>query len=237
MGTAPYPPGSEHQSADLRPEWKNPACHPHPPLPFCPGLPQFSFCNGDRGCPASWAQVSGLSRASGGPALGGSVASECAVAGWWACLEVGASGGCQGWDAPGQLPPQPDSLSCLLLGECYELHVHCKTSFVGYFPAYSALGAAGPWRARLQKGWHFLHRPLLSRRGPQSLAAQLKPTTPFKADPGGSQPCGDQPDRGRRETRPVSPPSSPVQARGPSHITMWAPTMVSSCSSDLRDLF
>lgn len=93
-------------------------------------------------------------------------------------------------------------LPCLLgPGECYELHVHCKTSFVGYFPATVLWELLGPGEPGSEGAGTFYIARFLAC-GPQSPGSTAETHDSLQADPGRSQPCGDQPDRGRRETRP-----------------------------------
>ena len=99
-------------------------------------------------------------------------------------------------------PPQPDSLSCLLLGECYELHVHCKTSFVGYFPATVLWELLGPGEPGSEGAGTFYIARFLAAVAHSPLAAQLKPTTPFKRTQVSRNPVvtrrieeGERPDR------------------------------------------
>ena len=76
--------------------------------------------------------------------------------------------------------PHPDSLSHPLPGECYELHVHCKTSFVGYFPATVLWELLGPGEPGSEGADTFYIARFLAVVAHSPLAAQLKPTTPFK---------------------------------------------------------
>ncbi|XP_057401942.1 helicase MOV-10 isoform X2 [Balaenoptera acutorostrata] len=65
-------------------------------------------------------------------------------------------------------------------GECYELHVHCKTSFVGYFPATVLWELLGPGEPGSEGADTFYIARFLAVVAHSPLAAQLKPTTPFK---------------------------------------------------------
>ncbi|XP_073752225.1 helicase MOV-10 isoform X2 [Callorhinus ursinus] len=65
-------------------------------------------------------------------------------------------------------------------GECYELHVHCKTSFVGYFPATVLWELLGPGEPGSEGAGTFYIARFLAAVAHSPLAAQLKPTTPFK---------------------------------------------------------
>ncbi|XP_073906849.1 helicase MOV-10 isoform X3 [Castor canadensis] len=65
-------------------------------------------------------------------------------------------------------------------GECYELHVHCKTSFVGYFPATVLWELLGPGESGPEEAGTFYIARFLAAVAHSPLAAQLKPTTPYK---------------------------------------------------------
>ncbi|PNJ46307.1 MOV10 isoform 10 [Pongo abelii] len=65
-------------------------------------------------------------------------------------------------------------------GECYELHVHCKTSFVGYFPATVLWELLGPGESGSEGAGTFYIARFLAAVAHSPLAAQLKPMTPFK---------------------------------------------------------
>ncbi|XP_048951726.1 helicase MOV-10 isoform X8 [Canis lupus dingo] len=65
-------------------------------------------------------------------------------------------------------------------GDCYELHVHCKTSFVGYFPATVLWELLGPGEPGSEGAGTFYIARFLAAVAHSPLAAQLKPTTPFK---------------------------------------------------------
>ncbi|XP_062047961.1 helicase MOV-10 isoform X2 [Lepus europaeus] len=65
-------------------------------------------------------------------------------------------------------------------GECYELHVHCKTSFVGYFPATVLWELLGPGEAGSEGAGTFYIARFLAAVAHSPLAAQLKPTAPFQ---------------------------------------------------------
>ena len=67
-----------------------------------------------------------------------------------------------------------------LSGDCYELHVHCKTSFVGYFPATVLWELLGPGEPGSEGAGTFYIARFLAAVAHSPLAAQLKPTTPFK---------------------------------------------------------
>lgn len=74
----------------------------------------------------------------------------------------------------------PRSLTHPLAGECYELHVHCQTSFVGYFPATVLWELLGPGEPGSEGAGTFYIARFLAAVAHSPLAAQLKPTTPFK---------------------------------------------------------
>ncbi|KAM4872954.1 helicase MOV-10 isoform 1-T2 [Thomomys bottae] len=65
-------------------------------------------------------------------------------------------------------------------GEYYELHVHCKTSFVGYFPATVLWELLGPGESESEEAGTFYIARFLAAVAHSPLAAQLKPTTPYK---------------------------------------------------------
>ncbi|XP_006895773.1 PREDICTED: putative helicase MOV-10 isoform X2 [Elephantulus edwardii] len=65
-------------------------------------------------------------------------------------------------------------------GEYYELHVHCKTNFVGYFPATVLWELLGPGEPGSEGAGTFYIARFLAAVAHSNLAAQLKPTTPFK---------------------------------------------------------
>lgn len=79
----------------------------------------------------------------------------------------------------GGLIPQLHSLSHPPAGECYELHIHCKTSFVGYFPATVLWELLGPGELGSEGTGTFYIARFLAAIAHSPLAAQLKPTTPF----------------------------------------------------------
>ncbi|DAA31470.1 helicase MOV-10 isoform X2 [Bos indicus] len=96
-------------------------------------------------------------------------------------------------------------LPCLLgPGECYELHVHCKTSFVGYFPATVLWELLGPGEPGSEGAGTFYIARFLAAVAHSPLAAQLKPTTPFKRTQVSRNPVvtrrieeGERPDRAK----------------------------------------
>lgn len=136
----------------------------------------------NKSCPARWALVSGFpqEKAFGrqGLALGRVGASGNTLVVPW----VRGRGCFLPWAvAPGGVSlPCPLSLCCLPLGECYELHVHCKTSFVGYFPATVLWELLGPGEPGSEGAGTFYIARFLAAVAHSPLAAQLKPTTPFK---------------------------------------------------------
>ncbi|XP_004689698.1 PREDICTED: putative helicase MOV-10 isoform X2 [Condylura cristata] len=72
-------------------------------------------------------------------------------------------------------------LPCLLgPGECYELLVHCETTFVGYFPATVLWELLAPGKTDSEQAGTFYIARFLAAVTYSPLAAQLKPTTPFK---------------------------------------------------------
>lgn len=71
----------------------------------------------------------------------------------------------------------------LLAGESYELHVYCKTSIVGYFPATVLWELLGPGESGAEGAETFYIARFLAAVAHSPLAAQLKPTTPFKRTP------------------------------------------------------
>uniref|UniRef100_A0A452UK64 RNA helicase n=1 Tax=Ursus maritimus TaxID=29073 RepID=A0A452UK64_URSMA len=89
-------------------------------------------------------------------------------------------------------------------GECYELHVHCKTGFVGYFPATVLWELLGPGEPGSEGAGTFYIARFLAAVAHSPLAAQLKPTTPFKRTRISGNPVvtsrieeGERPDRAR----------------------------------------
>ncbi|XP_075415581.1 helicase MOV-10 [Tenrec ecaudatus] len=90
-------------------------------------------------------------------------------------------------------------------GEYYELQVHCKTSFVGYFPATVLWELLGPREPGSEGAGTFYIARFLAAVAHSPLAAQLKPTTPFKQTqvPGNRVATsrrieeGERPDRGK----------------------------------------
>uniref|UniRef100_A0A8D1LNI5 RNA helicase n=1 Tax=Sus scrofa TaxID=9823 RepID=A0A8D1LNI5_PIG len=89
-------------------------------------------------------------------------------------------------------------------GESYELHVHCKTSFVGYFPATVLWELLGPGEPGSEGAGTFYIARFLAGVAHSPLAAQLKPTTPFKRTQITGNPVvtnrveeGERPDRSR----------------------------------------
>uniref|UniRef100_A0A8D1WVH5 RNA helicase n=1 Tax=Sus scrofa TaxID=9823 RepID=A0A8D1WVH5_PIG len=89
-------------------------------------------------------------------------------------------------------------------GESYELHVHCKTSFVGYFPATVLWELLGPGEPGSEGAGTFYIARFLAGVAHSPLAAQLKPTTPFKQTQITGNPVvtnrveeGERPDRSR----------------------------------------
>lgn len=91
-----------------------------------------------------------------------------------------AAGGVCRQGAGGKVPPCPLSLIRPPAGECYELQVHCKTSFVGYFPATVLWELLGPGEPGSEGAGTFYIARFLAAVAHSPLAAQLKPTTPFK---------------------------------------------------------
>ncbi|XP_016078888.1 PREDICTED: putative helicase MOV-10 isoform X1 [Miniopterus natalensis] len=65
-------------------------------------------------------------------------------------------------------------------GECYELHVHCQTNFVGYFPATVLWELLGPEKPGSEGAGTFYIARFLAAVAHSPLAAQLRPTTPYK---------------------------------------------------------
>lgn len=68
-------------------------------------------------------------------------------------------------------------------GESYELHVYCKTSIVGYFPATVLWELLGPGESGAEGAETFYIARFLAAVAHSPLAAQLRPTTPFKRPP------------------------------------------------------
>lgn len=90
-------------------------------------------------------------------------------------------GSCLGVGVP-WLGSLPHSVH-LLAGESYELHVYCKTSIVGYFPATVLWELLGPGESGAEGAETFYIARFLAVVAHSPLAAQLKPTTPFKRTP------------------------------------------------------
>ncbi|XP_066209574.1 helicase MOV-10 isoform X1 [Saccopteryx leptura] len=65
-------------------------------------------------------------------------------------------------------------------GECYELDVHCQTNFVGYFPATVLWELLGPRESGSEGPGTFYIARFLAAVAHSPLAAQLKPTAPYK---------------------------------------------------------
>lgn len=65
-------------------------------------------------------------------------------------------------------------------GECYELRVHCQTSFVGYFPATVLWELLGPGESGSKEAGTFYIARFLAAIAHSPLAAQLKPSAPYK---------------------------------------------------------
>lgn len=136
------------------------------------GHPSLPSTMETRSCPAHWALVSGFPQ---GRAFGdqGLALVRLAVSGGW-------GGGCR-QGAGGKVPVlSPLSLISPPTGECYELQVHCKTSFVGYFPATVLWELLGPGEPGSEGAGTFYIARFLAAVAHSPLAAQLKPTTPFK---------------------------------------------------------
>lgn len=95
------------------------------------------------------------------------------------------------------------SWSLLLLpGESFKLRVHCKTSFVGYFPATVLWELLGPGESGSEGAGTFYIARFLAGVAHSPLAAQLKPTAPFKPTRATRNPVatrrveeGEKPDR------------------------------------------
>ncbi|XP_037357184.1 helicase MOV-10 isoform X1 [Talpa occidentalis] len=87
-------------------------------------------------------------------------------------------------------------------GECYELRAQCETTFVGYFPATVLWELLAPSKTGSEKAGTFYIARFLAAVTYSPLAAQLKPTTPFKQTPVTRNPLvtsrveeGQKPDR------------------------------------------
>ncbi|KAF6293265.1 Mov10 RISC complex RNA helicase [Rhinolophus ferrumequinum] len=65
-------------------------------------------------------------------------------------------------------------------GECYELHIHCQTNFVGYFPATVLWELLEPGESGSEGADTFYIARFLAAVAHSPLAAQLKPTMPYK---------------------------------------------------------
>ncbi|XP_021121333.1 putative helicase MOV-10 isoform X3 [Heterocephalus glaber] len=65
-------------------------------------------------------------------------------------------------------------------GECYELQIHCKTNFVGYFPATVLWELLGPGESDSEGAGTFYIARFLAAVAHSPMATQLKPTAPYK---------------------------------------------------------
>ncbi|XP_023391491.1 putative helicase MOV-10 isoform X3 [Pteropus vampyrus] len=107
-------------------------------------------------------------------------------------------------------------------GESYDLHVHCRTTFVGYFPATVLWELLGPGEPSSEETGTFYITRFLAAVAHSPLAAQLKPTKPYKRIPITGKPVvttrieeGERPDRTKgydlelsMELEMYNPPSS-----------------------------
>ncbi|XP_015979789.2 helicase MOV-10 isoform X1 [Rousettus aegyptiacus] len=89
-------------------------------------------------------------------------------------------------------------------GESYDLHVHCRTTFVGYFPATVLWELLGPGEPSSEETGTFYITRFLAAVAHSPLAAQLKPTMPYKRIPLTGKPVvttrveeGERPDRAK----------------------------------------
>ncbi|KAF6075225.1 Mov10 RISC complex RNA helicase [Phyllostomus discolor] len=113
-------------------------------------------------------------------------------------------------------PPPP--------GDYYELRVHCQTNFVGYFPATVLWELLGPEDPRSKIAGTFYIARFLAAVAHSPLAAQLKPTTPYRQTRVTVNPItttrveeGQRPDRTRgydlEQTLPLGKYNPPSQLR------------------------
>lgn len=100
------------------------------------------------------------------------------------------------------LPTAPALTSPCPPGESYDLHVHCRTTFVGYFPATVLWELLGPGEPSSEETGTFYITRFLAAVAHSPLAAQLKPTMPYKRIPLTGKPVvttrveeGERPDR------------------------------------------
>ncbi|CAK6439183.1 unnamed protein product [Pipistrellus nathusii] len=85
------------------------------------------------------------------------------------------------WTSQFKFFPGDQQLPCSLgPGESYELMVHCQTSFVGYFPATVIWELLGPEEPGSEGAGTFYIARFLAVVAHSPLAAQLKPTAPYK---------------------------------------------------------
>uniref|UniRef100_A0A8D1E7G8 RNA helicase n=1 Tax=Sus scrofa TaxID=9823 RepID=A0A8D1E7G8_PIG len=173
-------------------------------FPLC-RTPQFAFYNGDQELPCPLGPGEWVSKGKS-PWRRAYPRKKHALAGQWApalarsCLgavpRLGmlVGGSLRHTDSRSRPPP----------GESYELHVHCKTSFVGYFPATVLWELLGPGEPGSEGAGTFYIARFLAGVAHSPLAAQLKPTTPFKRTQITGNPVvtnrveeGERPDRSR----------------------------------------
>lgn len=149
--------------------------------------PQFKFYKGDQKLPCSLGPGEWVSKgmslgwAGAGPregwCLGTTLVLSCG-----SCLGLGPFGGVSRAQVlVGDPSPTPPPLTQPAPpGECYELLVHCQTSFVGYFPATVIWELLGPEEPGSKGAGTFYIARFLAAVAHSPLAAQLKPTAPFK---------------------------------------------------------
>lgn len=89
-------------------------------------------------------------------------------------------------------------------GESHELHVHCQTSYVGYFPATVLWELQGPLGSRMEEPGIFSIARFLAVVARSPLADLLKPTAPYQRSRPTPHPAltnrvedGERPDRGQ----------------------------------------
>lgn len=148
------------------------------------GHPSLSSTWETRSCPAPWALVS--SRFAKGRALGEQ--GEAGPVLWEARSPVPAHSHCSCPLGCSCLGPGLSGGRYLLSsshhhshpGECYELHIHCKTNFVGYFPATVLWELLGPGESGSEGAGTFYIARFLAAVAHSPLAAQLKPSAPFQ---------------------------------------------------------
>ncbi|XP_054421036.1 helicase MOV-10 [Pteronotus mesoamericanus] len=115
-------------------------------------------------------------------------------------------------------------------GECYELRVHCHTTFVGYFPATVLWELLGPEEPGSKKAGTFYIARFLAAVAHSPLAAQLRPTTPYRQTRITGNPVmttrieeGERPDRSKSYDLELTLPLKKYNP--PSHLRQLLPQL------------